>query len=122
MGEKRTIEFKYTKDPDYRRIYVTGFWGGINPVGDLEIELFRDTQLTPESLVQVVTDDTTTVLEEKRIPEVDPQKLKLERILQVGVTIPMRVVPSLITWLQDKINQYNQFTVQSQAQKQDQTI
>lgn len=116
MCETRTIEFTFTKDPDYRRIYVTGFWGGINPVGDLEIELFRDTQLVPESLVQVIAEDAD-VLEEKRIPEVDPEKAKLERILQVSVTIPMRVVPSLIVWLQEKVNQYNQLIAQAQTQK-----
>ncbi|GAB7387107.1 hypothetical protein BSNK01_09430 [Bacillaceae bacterium] len=93
-------QIRFEKDANYRRFHATGFWGGINPVGELEFEIFEDTHESPNSITLEFDDKGNLVNE-----QVD-QNNDIKRILYCSVVFPMEVVPSLIQWLQEKLDAY----------------
>ncbi len=103
MSNTNTVHFKFEKDPMYRRIAVNGLWGGINPYGDLVFDLFEDVASYPEKITVVTTDGIST--EERFPPKNDADYVT--RIQHIGVTIPIAVVPGIIDWLQQKVQESN---------------
>lgn len=100
MSEEKVIHtFQFKKSEDYKRIHATGFWGGIHPTGELYFDIYEDIFPLPS--------ESQLIQDEKGIHEkVIGQKEVVERILHVGVTIPMAAVPSLIEWLKQKMEIY----------------
>lgn len=106
-------EFKkkvvFEKSREYSRFPVTGFWGGISPVGELTIDLFEDINGLPESVIMGLRNGVIQEI------EINPEDQDIRRIVHAGISIPMHVVPTLIEWLQSKVKEYN--NVQNQLMK-----
>lgn len=97
MEINKTLEIEFVKDTNYRRIYASGFWGGINSSGDLFLEIFEDVMRNPQAL-KVSPDGI-----EERVGDSDI--VKVDRILHMGITLPINSVPTIIKWLQGKLEQ-----------------
>ncbi len=96
-----SIEWEYAKD--YRLVPATGILGGITPRGDLRIEFFVEAIALPapgESSM-VLHEDSGTYKETRKVP----QKGKIVRTVQIGVTVPPHQVSSFAEWFKDKAEQ-----------------
>lgn len=97
-NENKKLEF--VKDENYRRMHVTGFWGGITPQNELYIDMYTDILNHPKSVELVKIEEG--VFQERNVDQGVPFK----RVAQAGVSMPMSVVPSMIRWLQQKVMEY----------------
>lgn len=102
MSEQNKTVIRFVKDPNYRRFYAFGFWGGVNPLGEVAIEIFEDAVDTPETLE--ITYDENGNQHEERFPE----RQDVLRIVHAGVIMPIEIVPSIIDWLQRKLMEYEE--------------
>lgn len=100
MAEEKVLHyFQFKKSDDYKRIHASGFWGGVSATGELFFEIYEDIFPTPSK--------TKLIQDEQGIREVKIEESEVtERILHVGVTVPMEIVPNLIRWLQEKLEVY----------------
>lgn len=97
MDEKKLV-VKFVKDDTYKRFHATGFWGGVNPLGELSFDLFEDVVTNPER-IDVYPNELGIPTHENVIAK----DYNIERVTHAGVTIPMEIVPGLIDWLQSKV-------------------
>lgn len=100
----KVLKFTFIKDPLYRRIAANGLWGGISPTGELKFDLFEDVSEFPQTTIVTLTDGE--VKSEVNIPD-ENGTININRILHIGVSLPISVVPDIITWLQQKVEEYN---------------
>ncbi|MDH7479027.1 MAG: hypothetical protein QHH02_03370 [Syntrophomonadaceae bacterium] len=106
--DKKKIEITCEKHPDYKRIYASGFWGGLTPAGDLTFDIFEEYQENPSKLVITPPSKPGEMPKEKAVFNGSDDVLYMKRLLHIGVTLPISVVPSIIEWLQGKVDQYNE--------------
>lgn len=84
----------YRKSNDYKRIHATGFWGGVHPSGELHFDIYEEVLPMPTQ--------TRLIQDHNGIREEASGPISVERIVHIGVSMPMSAVPGLIKWLQKK--------------------
>ena len=95
----KTTEIKFEKDPGYRSVHATTFFGTVSGRGELVFDICEDVLEYPDTIK--VSQDDEGNQQEERIPEGDVTRVK--RIQYLKVTIPISVVPIIIEWMQDKL-------------------
>lgn len=98
---EETIEFVFTKAPDYRVISANGIWGGVTPRGALKMDFTLDSQRTPDSVVHSVTPEGGLG------PEIDrkPTERAVSRELQVGILLSIEHAENVASWILDKVKE-----------------
>lgn len=102
MTEQNKATINFVKDKQYRRFSANGFYGGFNPLGQLSIDVYEETQKNPDKIIMTYNEDGT--VEETR----EPSKQEIDRILHAGMVINIELVPSIIEWLKRKHEEYEQ--------------
>ncbi|MEN3004726.1 hypothetical protein [Dehalobacterium formicoaceticum] len=104
--ENKIVKIKFNKDQNYRRIHGTGFIGGTTANGELEFDIFEDCHEYPEMLEITFPEGEGGDAVEKKIPE-NTDITNVNRIQHIGVVLPLSVVPGIIEWLQQKLDDVN---------------
>jgi len=99
MSENLIIKFE--KAPDYKRCHATGFYGGINPFGELVFDITEDIVEPPDEIELVPHDTDPSIRVEKPIQK----ETQIKRMQHVQVTLPISAVPSIIEWMKEKLSQ-----------------
>lgn len=107
MSDQVVKSVRFVKDPNYRRMHVSGMWGGANSTGELYFELYEDVFDLPEEIRFKLQEDGALS------QEVWPDEQNFLRIVHAGVSIPMQVVPSVIEWLQSKLKEFEEMQKRS---------
>lgn len=90
------------KAEDYKRCHAVGVYGGVNPFGELVFELHEDVVNIPEEFELIRIPDQIQFIEQRK----NTGGLNITRIRHAEITIPMSAVPSIVSWLQDKVNEH----------------
>lgn len=93
------IKFKYLFNKEYDPEYVNGFYGGINPSGELMLHFFLER--IPLPYEEVVKLDEEGAFGESAV--VAPEEYKFIRSIKSGVVMNKETVSALIDWLQTAI-------------------
>lgn len=101
MDNKPTI--KVQKANDFKRCHATGMWGNINPFNELVIHITEDIVDMPEKINLIPDPNNPTSYTEEQIKGIN----NITRIDHAEITIPISVLPSIIDWLQLKLDNYN---------------
>ncbi len=101
MDEQKEVVGTITsvKADDFKRCHAVGFYGGVNPFGELVFEVYEDVVNLPQEFELVKTPDQPQLVEQKK----DSGILNITRIRHAEITIPASAVPDIISWLQSKI-------------------
>lgn len=105
MAAKKKVELIFEKDPNYRRVRLTNFFGGISPYGELVFDAIEEVPIYPDKIIQNLDDEGMTILGEERMPA-EGGVTKIKRIQYLGITMPIEAVPGIIKWMEDKLEQY----------------
>lgn len=101
MDDKPII--KIQKASDFKRCHATGMWGNINPFNELVIHITEDIVDMPEKISLVPDPNNPNSYIEEQIKAIN----NITRIDHAEITIPMSILPSIINWLQLKLDAYN---------------
>lgn len=93
------IRFFFEHDKDYRIIATNGVWGGITPIGDIQLDFYVERMDTPESILNKITEDGKLGDEISRQPE-----KRIIRRLQIGVLMSIENAEVLANFLKEKIS------------------
>lgn len=94
----KNVEFRYSKDQDYKLITASGIWGGVNQDGMVFFDLFLDYQEPPDFVEREIKEH-----------ELGPEKIHrskdsviVERLRQIGVLMTPKTAMSVAKWLNEK--------------------
>jgi|GEM_PF-201780 len=94
------IRYEYEKSPGCQLIYAHGVWGGINPHGEIELNLYSESDKLPASAERMVNLDGTVGPETTS----DDQHTKtLVRTIHARVLVNYQTARAVIDWLQEKV-------------------
>ncbi len=111
INGKQEVKFVYEKSNNYFETFATSIYGGIAPNGMLEMYLLEESNNFPESETFVISQDNPIPVQTN--VDIKPE---LKKIVKARVVIPMDSIPSIITWLQDKQEQFQR--AKGQLEKQ----
>ncbi len=97
------------KADDFKRCHAVGVYGGVNPFGELVFELHEDVVDIPDEFELIRIPDEVQFQEQR----INDSGLSITRIRHAEITIPMQAVPSIVSWLQDKVNEHNRIVAES---------
>jgi len=100
-SQEELVKFVFVKSPDYRIVAVNGVWGGLTPQGQLKLDLFIDSVITPEFITHGIREDGRLGEEIQREP---PGKI-ITRELQVGVLLPISVAETMVKWIVARVQE-----------------
>ena len=101
MREQKEVVGTITsvKADDFKRCHATGFYGGINPLGEFVFEVYEDVVNFPIEFELVKTSSQPELVEQKK----DSGIHNITRIRHTEITIPASAIPGIVSWLQSKI-------------------
>lgn len=116
MGNIKEVVGKITsvKTEDFKRCHATGFHGGVNPQGELVFEIFEDVRDLSAEFELIRLPGQTEIREQK----INTQ-LNINRLRHVEITIPISTIPSIIAWLQEKVDKQNQAMAETENETKD---
>lgn len=94
------IRYEYEKTPNCQIIYAHGVWGGINPHGEIELNLYSESDKLPATAERIINMDGSVGPE--TTPE-DQQTKTLVRTVHARVLVNHQTARAIIDWLQDKV-------------------
>lgn len=95
------MKIEYREAKDYRVISANGVWGGLAPHNQIRMAFYSEFVAPPESEIYEQKDKDLV-----KVNQDEEGTRHVIREMQVGVTIPVSLVPNLIEWLKDKYEQY----------------
>lgn len=104
----KKIEISFEKDPNYRRFYATGVWGAVGPTQSIGFDLYEDVYQYSDKVIMTFQEGSDSPLTETYPEETDITRIK--RVQHAGVVIPLDVLPSIISWLTEKLEEANKKT------------
>ena len=99
--EDNKFRFKYLFDKRYDPDYVNGFYGGINPSGELVMHFYLERLPLPYEKELTFSEDGSTC--ESSV--VSPQDYKFIRSVRNGVVMNQETARALLNWLQDVVTE-----------------
>ncbi len=97
MSQRAHITFRYSLAPGYRKVPMSGVWGGAMPDGSIIANFFVDAPEIPQSVTYEMTADH--VLGEEIGRERASEGPVFERSLEVGVVMSPDRARALAQWL-----------------------
>ena len=106
----KEVTFHYIKSAGFRVVHADGVWGGATPRGYVAMNFFSERAPIPKSLTHEIMKDGN-LGEEKQQSSRDG----FVREVEVEVLIDLAMARSLIPWLQEKINFFEQLNKQREG-------
>ncbi len=98
------LETHFLKSSDFKTIYGSGVFGGITPQGLININFFTERVPLPTKIVLEVDESTGQVG-----GEIEREgKEGIVREVNCGILLDISAAKQLLTWLEDKIHQYEE--------------
>jgi len=101
---EESVEFVFTEDDDYRDIYVNGAFGGVSPRGDFRFDLYQESLIDPERIIQKLSEDGSIGEEIER----SPKGAQYIRAKKVRVTLTIDNAESIANWILRTIKEFRQ--------------
>lgn len=98
----KTLEIHYVKTSSYRTFHADGFYGGVTPMGKMYLEVFLDRHATPQIVKHNMEEPGKLGAEIERTG-----KKGTIRQIEAGIIFDVNIAESLIVWLQQKVQEYN---------------
>lgn len=107
----KSIEANYTKDRDYRRVYVNGVYGGMTPKGELLFDLFHEYGNYPEIVTYEIKDGRLGAEISKL-----PKQTSLVRERKIGVIVPLDSAENIARWILEKVEEIRRITKEAESE------
>lgn len=106
MGQNRKIRIEYTTAPDFKKIPITGAWGGPMPTGDsILCNMYCDILTTPPAFEQDIPENGVVEVQQTGDPSAD---VLLIREAQIGIVLTPRAAKAIAEWLLNQIRIFEQ--------------
>lgn len=94
------IRYKYKVSDDCNTFLAHGVWGGVNAHGEIELNLYTESDELPTESEQVVHPDGSVGPE---IPGLADETRAVERTIHSKVILSYHTARALVEWLDDKM-------------------
>ena len=94
------IQYEYVNAPDCPLLYVHGAWGGINPHGEIEMNLYSESEKMPANSRREVYSDGTLGPEQTSL---DDDVKMVVRTFQAKVLLSYQTAKAVLVWLEDRV-------------------
>ncbi|MBE3586527.1 MAG: hypothetical protein IMW94_10345 [Thermoanaerobacter sp.] len=103
----KPVVYNYELSTNYVEFRVDSVWGGVSPLGELEVYLCEDVYPLPKTLKVTPSPIPNTPPKQEQDPDYNQgSELNIRRICHARVVIPIKAMPSIIEWLQSKVKAY----------------
>jgi hypothetical protein len=98
------IEFDFIKSNFFRVVRADGAFGGLSPTGAIHMAIYSERQPLPQKIVHRIEDGTLgpEMADRRQGRKAIVREVEVDVVLEIAQAIVLR------TWLEDKINQYQQ--------------
>jgi len=105
MGKPNKLyTFKNVKNVDFRTVWASGVFGGVTAKGQLNMNFFLDTLELPKSVQhEIIGND----LAPHPVPA-SPSEPSSVREVQFGLLLDLEVAKTVVTWMQQHINEFEE--------------
>ena len=93
---------KFRRDPDLPLPLVHGVFGGVNPMGEIELNFFSESEDLPDRVERLVSNADGAVLSEDIVPG-DAEARHVTRNVVSRVVVTYATAQAIKTWLEDQI-------------------
>ena len=93
---------KFRRDPDLPRPLAHGVFGGVNPMGEIELNFFAESEDLPDRVERLVSNADGAVLNEEIIPG-DPEARHVTRTIVSRIVVTYATAQAIRTWLDEQI-------------------
>jgi hypothetical protein len=85
----KSVKFFHEKTPDYRIIHVDGAWGSISSIGNAQLDLYVESAVTPNAVLQPLGADGNLTGEQIPLGRVEPETILVIRNIQCSVVLSL---------------------------------
>ncbi|MBQ1846097.1 MAG: hypothetical protein II132_09200 [Desulfovibrio sp.] len=93
---------KFRRDPDLPLPLVHGVFGGVNPMGEIELNFFAESEDLPDRVERLVSNADGAVLNEEIISG-DPEARHVTRTIVSRIVVTYATAQAIRTWLDEQI-------------------
>ena len=93
---------KFRRDPDLPLPLVHGVFGGVNPMGEIELNFFAESEDLPDRVERLVSNADGAVLNEEIITG-DPEARHVTRTIVSRIVVTYATAQAIRTWLDEQI-------------------
>ena len=93
---------KFRRDPDIPLPLVHGVFGGVNPMGEIELNFFAESEDLPDRVERLVSNADGAVLNEEIISG-DPEARHVTRTIVSRIVVTYATAQAIRTWLDEQI-------------------
>ena len=93
---------KFRRDPDLPLPLVHGVFGGVNPMGEIELNFFAESEDLPDRVERLVSNADGAVLNEEIISG-DPKARHVTRTIVSRIVVTYATAQAIRTWLDEQI-------------------
>ena len=93
---------KFRRDPDLPLPLVHGVFGGVNPMGEIELNFFSESEDLPDRVERLVSNADGAVLNEEIISG-DPEARHVTRTIVSRIVVTYATAQAIRTWLDEQI-------------------
>jgi len=93
---------KFTRDPNLEMQPVHGVFGGVTPLGEIEMNFFTESEDLPEYIERTVT-ETGALINEKIVYK-DPATHHLTRTIKNRLIVSYSTAEAIRDWLNDQLD------------------
>ena len=93
---------KFRRDPDLPLPLVHGVFGGVNPMGEIELNFFAESEDLPDRVERLVSNADGAVLNEEIISG-DPEARNVTRTIVSRIVVTYATAQAIRTWLDEQI-------------------
>ena len=93
---------KFRRDPDLPLPLVHGVFGGVNPMGEIELNFFTESEDLPDRVERLVSNADGAVLSEDVIAS-DPEARHVTRSIVSRIVVTYATAQAIRTWLDEQI-------------------
>ena len=102
MGKNFTQHYQLQIDEDLPLYYVHGSYGGVNSAGELEVNLFTDSEALPSPTILSINQDGETVSAESPYERKDT--LNIVRTVHSRLLLTADNAANLVRWILDHLD------------------
>lgn len=93
----KKVTLEYIKSVNYFEAFATGFWGGLNPAGKIQISFYEDQLDMPEKSEITISEEEITKKEKTIKKEKD-----IIRVIKGTITFDIDKLDSFLMWINDR--------------------
>ena len=93
---------KFRRDPALPLPLVHGVFGGVNPMGEIELNFFAESEDLPDRVERLVSNADGAVLNEEIISG-DPEARHVTRTIVSRIVVTYATAQAIRTWLDEQI-------------------